>query len=550
MSDDAPRSPSDGPRPDGAGPGGSSSPLAGSHRRPAPGARPLGPVPDDEPVRLTLVLRRRQALPAALVTGAATVSRAELAQRYGADPADVDLVTSVLSGRGLTVDSVEPASRRVVISGPAGTVAAAFGTTLEEVVSTDPVTGGEVTHRGRTGTLTVPEGLDRVVVAVLGLDDRPQANTRFRLARPGAVATSYTPPQLGLIYEFPPDTDGAGQTLAIVELGGGFDEADLDTYFAQLGVRRPAVRAVGVDGADNQPGGDPTGADGEVLLDIEVAGALAPGAAQLVYFAPNTDRGFVDAVSTAVHADPTPTVVSISWGQSEPAWTAQGRTALDDVFLDAAALGVTVCVAAGDSGSSDGDPAGRPTVDYPAASPYVLACGGTRLQADPATGAVGSEVVWGGAASRGSTGGGVSGHYPRPAWQAGAGVPDRPGGGTGRGVPDVAADADPATGYEVRVDGQTQVVGGTSAVAPLWAALLCRVAQSTGRRSGLLQPAVYPSAGGAAAGFRDITEGTNGKYPAGPGWDACTGLGVPVGTALLTVLAAATAPTTGPGAAT
>ncbi|HKB30181.1 MAG TPA: S53 family peptidase, partial [Streptosporangiaceae bacterium] len=348
---------------------------------------------------------------------------------------------------------------------------------------------------------------------------------------------SYTPPQVGLSYQFPAGTDGSGQTLAIIELGGGFAATDLNAYFSGLGIAAPSVTAVGVDGAVNVAGQDPGGADGEVLLDIEVAGALAPRAAQFVYFAPNTDQGFVDAVSAAVHASQTPTAVSISWGQSEDSWTAQARTALDQAFADAAALGVTVCVAAGDNGSTDGQPDGQAHTDFPAASPHALACGGTSLVADPSSGAVSSETVWNGGQGQGATGGGVSDTFGQPSWQSGAGVPPRAGGGatTGRGVPDVAGDADPATGYQVLVDGRAVVVGGTSAVAPLWAALVCRLVQGTGTRLGLLQPLIYAgvSPGASVPGFRDITSGNNGAYAAGPGWDACTGLGVPAGVALL-----------------
>jgi kumamolisin len=295
------------------------------------------------------------------------------------------------------------------------------------------------------------------------------------------------------------------------------------------------VTAVGVDGAQNVAGQDPQGADGEVLLDIEVAGAVAPGASQVVYFAPNSDRGFVDAVSTAVNADPTPTAVSISWGQSEDSWTGQARAALDQALADAAALGVTVTAAAGDNGSGDRVSDGKAHADFPASSPHVLACGGTSLRLDPATGGISAETVWNDGPGGGATGGGVSDSFGLPAWQAPAGVPGRAGSGSpGRGVPDVAGNADPETGYQVRVDGTPQVVGGTSAVAPLWAALICRLAQATGKSFGLIQPLLYAgvSSGTTTAGFRDITEGNNGAYQAGPGWDACTGLGVPDGTAL------------------
>ncbi|MGP8001500.1 MAG: S8 family serine peptidase [Streptosporangiaceae bacterium] len=405
--------------------------------------------------------------------------------------------------------------------------------------------------------MRIPAQLNGIVLAVLGLDDRPQARPHFRwapaataatgpagpgAAAPAAAPVSYTPPQVAGLYNFPAGTDGTGHTIAIIELGGGFGSSDLDPYFSGLGLAVPSVSAVGVDGAVNTPGQDPNGDDGEVLLDIEVAGAVAPGAAQVVYFAPNTDQGFVDAVSTAVHASPTPTVVSISWGQSEDSWTGQGRTALDEALADAAALGSTVCVAAGDNGSSDAQTDGQPHTDFPASSPHALACGGTSLQADLGTGVISSETVWNDGPGHGATGGGVSDAFGLPSWQASAGVPARAGApaGTapGRGVPDVAGCADPETGYQVRVDGQSMVVGGTSAVAPLWAALTVRLVQATGKPFGLLQPLLYAgvTAGVAATGFQDITSGNNGAYAAGPGWDACTGLGSPDGGTLLGLL--------------
>jgi kumamolisin len=344
---------------------------------------------------------------------------------------------------------------------------------------------------------------------------------------------SYTPPQLGAIYNFPPATDGAGRTIAIIELGGGFSTGDLDRYFSSLGLKRPSVQAVGVDRAQNSPGHDPNGVDGEVLLDIEVVGALAPQASIVVYFAPNTDAGFLDAVATAAHASPTADAISISWGGPEDSWTAQARSAFADALADAAALGVTVTAAAGDNGSSDGESGSQAHVDFPASSPHALACGGTSLIADAATGTVTSETVWNNGNGGGATGGGVSAVFPQPTWQASATSPI-----AGRGVPDTAGNADPQTGYQVLVDGTTMVIGGTSAVAPLWAALVARLNQATGTPLGLAQPAFYQQTQPAATppGFRDITTGTNGAYTAGPGWDACTGLGVPNGAALLSRL--------------
>ncbi len=526
-------------------------PLAGSQRSELPQAASAGPVDPAERVELTVITRRAAALPRTPDGAPVRLSRSELRQRYGSVPADHELVAQVLTGidPAIQVTGQDPGSRRVTVAGPLGALASAFGADLRLVTSTDP-TGGTVTHRYRSGALQVPAQLDGIVTAVLGLDDRPQAAPHYRFAAAAAPQqVSYTPPEVAALYDFPASTDGIGQTVAIIELGGGFSTSDLDSYFGSLGIATPSVTAVGVDGASNVAGQDPQGADGEVLLDIEVVGAVAPGAAQLVYFAPNTDKGFVDAVTTAVHAEPTPVAVSISWGGPESSWTAQSMTALDQAIADGVAIGVTVTVAAGDNGSGDGVSDGNPHTDFPASSPHALACGGTSLRGDPSTGTISSETGWNDGAGGGATGGGVSSTFALPAWQANAGVPANPAGAPGRGVPDVAGNADPATGYQVLIDGQQSVIGGTSAVAPLWAALIARFAQALGKSFGLIQVSLYAGvqAGHAMPGLRDITSGNNGAYAAGPGWDACTGLGVPEGAALLSILSASTPPASGTG---
>ena len=537
--------------------------LAGSERAPLANATPAGELDPSERAELTLVLRRRAELPDDVIAGPTVLTSDELAERYGADPADVDLVSQTLTGRGLEITAALPGSRRVKVAGTVGELAGTFGVTPQQVSSPD-FFGRTVTHRYREGPLYIPAALDGIVLAVLGLDTRPQARANFRsiVADPAAQGTSYTPDQVADIYQFPAGTTGAGQTVAIIELGGGFSASDLDTYFGGLNITVPTVTAVSVDGASNAPGSDPTGADIEVNLDIDVIGAVAPGAKQVVYFAPNSgDQGFVDAISDAATASPAPIAISISWGQSEDSWTAQGLTSMNSAISDAAALGITVCVAAGDNGSSDGVTGTEPHVDFPASSPYALGCGGTKLVADPATGTISSEVVWNEtAASEGAGGGGVSDKFALPSWQATAGVPARASSrehhrredgadaaedsgraarasssSGGRGVPDVAGNADPTTGYQVYADGKAQVVGGTSAVAPLWAALISRLAQATGQRFGLIQPTLYAgiTPGIDVEGFNDITSGNNGAYSAGPGWDACTGLGSPEGAVLL-----------------
>jgi kumamolisin len=541
-------------------------PLSGSERSELPGAIPApSPLDDSQQITVTVLLRRRAEVPSALVEGPQTVSAAQLGEQYGAAEADAQLVAQVLGEYGLTVTETHLASRRLNVSGTIAAMQTAFGTTLTAVTSPHPDGSGNVAHRYRTGSLSVPAQLSGIITAVLGLDDRPQARPQFRrgpvsgaraaaepedgTAAPAAKGGPLTAPQVASFYQFPAGTDGTGQTVAIIELGGGYTQADLNTYFSGLGLSVPPVTAVGVGGASNSPGGD---ADGEVELDIEVVGGVAPGAAQKVYFADNTDQGFINAVSQAVHDTPTPVAVSISWGQSEDQWSAQTRVAMDQAFADAAAVGVTVTVAAGDNGASD-DPSGQTSVhcDFPASSSHALACGGTKLIGNTSSFAITSEVVWNELASNeGAGGGGVSDVFTEPSWQANAGVPaSAAGGGStsgGRGLPDVAGNADPVSGYLVVVDGQQEPIGGTSAVAPLWAGLIARLAQATGKTFGLMQPLLYAGVapGIAQPGFNDIVSGGNGAYQAGPGWDACTGLGSPNGAALLKLLSGTT-PTTG-----
>jgi kumamolisin len=229
-----------------------------------------------------------------------------------------------------------------------------------------------------------------------------------------------------------------------------------------------------------------------------------------------------------------PSIVSISWGGPESSWTQQAMTSMDEAFQSAGAMGVTVCVAAGDDGSTDGVTDGLNHVDFPASSPNVLACGGTELMASGNT--IASEVVWNELANNeGATGGGISDVFPLPSWQNAAGVPAsaNPTHNVGRGVPDVAGDADPNTGYVTLVDGQPDVIGGTSAVAPLWAGLIALINESMGKPVGFINPLIYQNPKGD---FNSITSGNNGAYTVGPGWSACTGLGSPIGAAIAAAL--------------
>jgi kumamolisin len=504
-----------------------------SQRYPLAGARAAGQRPAEERIEVSVVLRRRQ--PLGKAGSLRFTDREALVAAHGADPADMAIVEDFARRQNLAVVEKDAARRIVALAGTVESFGAAFGVRLMHYESP------RGSYRGRVGCLQMPEELVAAVVAVLGLDDRPQARPHFQFQRKwessgtaSAAPAGYTPAQVAELYDFP-DGDGAGQCIGLVELGGGYRPGDLKTYFRQLGLAEPAVVAVGVDRAGNRPGG-PDGADGEVMLDIEVAGAVAPRAKIAAYFAPNTDKGFLDAVTHAVHdAANRPSVISISWGGAECDWTAQAMDAIHQAIEDAAALGVTVCVAAGDNGSGDGVGDGANHVDFPASSSYALACGGTRLET--AGNRITRETAWCDDPGQSATGGGVSDYFDLPDYQQTARVPPSANndGRVGRGVPDVAGNADPDTGYQVRVDGQSAVIGGTSAVAPLWAALVARLNQNLGRRLGFLNPALYGLAAGSGA-LCDILSGGNGGYRCGPGWDACTGLGRPDGVRLLEAL--------------
>jgi kumamolisin len=506
--------------------------LAGSERKRPVAVEDLGPADPNERISVTITLRPPK-------TGSATASylserladrtyltRDELAKQRGASPDAMLAVERFAVDAGLIIREADAARRCIVVEGTIAQLTKAFHVDVRRFRT------GEGEFRGRVGAIAVPAQLAPLVSGVFGLDERPQARAQFHVVHPKEVQASYTPLQVGELYAFPANTDGSGQTIALIELGGGYKTSDLSAYFTALGVTEPVVTAVGVDGGKNAPAGNPNSADGEVDLDIEVAGALAPAARIVVYFAPNTDQGFLDAITTAIH-DTTnhPTVISISWGSAESEWTQQAMTNFDAAFADAAMLGITVCVAAGDGGSDDGVHDGKAHVDFPASSPHTLACGGTTLNGTGT--AISSEAVWN-EPDDGATGGGISDVFPVPSWQAGASVPPSSNAGArvGRGVPDVAGDADPATGYAVRIDGSTSVIGGTSAVAPLWAALIARLNQRAPKPLGLVNPILYanPSA------LRDITSGTNGAYAARAGWDPCTGLGSPNGAKLQSLL--------------
>jgi kumamolisin len=537
--------------------------LPHSERPAVPHAHHIGNAAGNREIRVSVILQRKTPLDIASLKGR-QLSRDEYAASYGASQKDFNAVRNFAQVHGLKVDEQKSSlvRRRVELHGTISAFNKAFGVELDDY-EPEPATGGakKKGHRFHaiTGAVSIPEDLAGAIQAVLGLDNRPIATPKIRV-RPRATskasqdAGTFIPPQVAQVYNFPTAGNGAGQTIGIIELGGGYNPADITNYFSQtIGIAAPTVTAVVLDGGSNDPT-NASSADGEVLLDIEVAGSVAPGAKIVVYFTTNTDQGFQDAISTAIHDTANnPSVISISWGGPESTWAQTAMDSMDTTCQSAAALGISITVAAGDNGSSDGETGDN--VDFPASSPHVLACGGTALTAS--NGQRQSEVVWNDQPSGGgATGGGVSTVFPLPSWQANAGVPTAPSTATkhkkpthkkehdaaattgGRGVPDVAGDASPETGYQILVDGDQEVVGGTSAVAPLWAGLIALLNQQLGKNVGFLNPQIYTF---GETPFFDITSGNNGDYSAGTGWDACTGLGSPNGQALLTALQGNTA---------
>lgn len=328
--------------------------------------------------------------------------------------------------------------------------------------------------------------------------------------RQHTAGVSYTAAQVAQRYSFP-TVSSSTQRVAIIELGGGYTAADVAAYCTKNGFPVPPIRAISVDGALNAPTGNPDGPDGEVALDVQVIIGATRGLVALdIYFAQNTSTSFANAFKQ-IAADNLACAVSVSWGQNERGWGSAAIAAMSQEIALCESLGMSVFLASGDNGSSDGSRGQN--ADYPASDPSGCGCGGTTMPAS------GVETVWNG------SGGGYSQSFPRPSWQTISGM--------ARGVPDVAGDADPATGYEVVIDGQWGVIGGTSAVAPLWAALTALLVTITGKRLGNMAKLLWSLPAGET---NDVTSGSNGAYNAGIGWDPCTGLGTPNGAKILAAI--------------
>jgi kumamolisin len=541
-------------------------PVPGSARQPLPGARATGPANPDATLELTLKLRRKKNLPALATRPKKAMTREQLAAAYGASAVDAKKVADIFEKLGLRVTKTNLATRTVHVSGTTAAIEKAFDVKLFDYQHS----GGD--YRGRTGPVHVPSQLSGIVEGVFGMDNRcvvkrrPQPIPAVNRAKAGTIPSSwYTPAELATHYNFPAG-DGSGQAVGLLEFGGGYFASDLQQFCSLAGIAMPSVKPVSVDGTSTSA---QDGAEGEVMLDIEVVAGVCPKATIVVYFAAFTEQGWISILDAATQ-DKTnnPGVISASWGYAEDnyIWTEQAMTQINATMQDAAMLGVTVCVAAGDDGSSDAVTDGNAHVGSPSSSPYALAVGGTTI---PSKTSSAKDTVWFEgdglrADNGGSTGGGVSTMFARPTWQSKIKITSVNSGSIeGRAVPDIAANADwTKSPYLLVVDGSSQGNGGTSAATPLWASLITLINAERGSagRVGYLSPLLYapPSGSGSGStvgtlGCTDVTSGSNntdkvGGYSASAGYDAVSGWGVPNGKNLLAALATATsAPSSGGG---
>lgn len=486
----------------------------------------------------------------------------EFERRYGAAPEDLAAVVAFATLHGLHVEEVSAARCTVELSGTLEQFGRAFGVGFR--LFGHPLGP----YRLHDGPILIPRPLQGVIEDVIGLDDRP-------LLTPGVAASPapsdyesssdieklvYTDPRtLAKYYGFPEGT-GAGQCAALVQFGGGYDPDDMGDYFQLRGIACPEMALVEIQGQTNQPAspevmkscaaylgllgpgaGEPNDANVykanssafwatlECTMDLQILGTLAPDARLVTYLAPNTVQGKYNAFSQAIFdTGNNPTVINCSWGSCESQTPQSAMASLDQLFQKAALRGVTICCSAGDFGDGASTCGGQPSGHFPASSPNALACGGSSVAQDLSKETAWYEVISGFPMSGG---GGYSQFFDLPDWQKSVIT-----GQTGRGFPDVVAKADIMTGYDVVVGGLDIPMGGTSAAAPLWAGLVVLLNEELKQPVGYLTALLYSS--GFAAALRAITQSGGGPCTPTPGWNPCTGLGAPIGTALLAALTA------------
>jgi kumamolisin len=530
--------------------------VRGSERPRAKGARRIKDANPGSPVVVTIMLRGPK-MPGADQLGGRTLSAREFNARYSASKRDADKVSQVLRKLGLKIGYVSLPARCMEVSGSVAEMEAAFHPGLGIYKS-----AAQGVFRDREGEYKVPASLKKIVKAVLGFGERRVARRKPAKARTRSARRlrAFEPIDIETHYHFPPG-DAAGQKIAIAEFGGGYFADDLAAYCKKFNRPVAKVKTISIDTPVRtqaqiqrlKPPGrqDEIDSTGEVMMDVQIVAGLCPKAEIFVYFARDHQKGWVDLITRAIEDGPV--ALSISWGAAEDGgdWSKAALAAVNDQLNWAAMRGITVCGAAGDDGSGDLQTNMRAHVDFPSSSPFVLAVGGTMITHKSGKTV---EKVWRVGPGRrvnesgGATGGGVSGIFPRPKWQKAGITSLNKNGKDGRIVPDITALAGPPM-YDLIFQQARSIAGGTSASAPLWAALIARVNALLPRRKRqrYLTPLLYrETSHGVAMGqlvCHDVTIGNNITTPkpdkgfkATRGFDAVSGWGTPIGTSLLLAL--------------
>ena len=496
-------------------------------------------IDDDSIISFNIIIRRPESVidyASSVMTGDNPIlSYTDFSDRFGSSDSDIALVTDFANTAGFTIEDAHATSATMRLTGTAAQINTAFEITLHTITLSDR------SYMSYTGSLQVPAALDGAIEHILGLD----TSVRFgRIKNPASsisqATVSLTPPQVAAAYNFPTN-NGYGQCIGILEWGGGYTTQNLTSSFSPLGLANPTTVDILTDGATNNP--SDAGDSGEVMLDIYVAGGVCPNSLFAMYFGGGNGSpsglNWYNNFNAAIHDTVNnPCVLSVSWGGGEVSyWPSNYPPIFDNLFSQTVVLGITMLCASGDYGSTWGS--SSPEVLYPASSTYVTACGGTTLQLSGSTRS--SETGWTG------SGGGLSVRESLQSWQSGLSYttyayPSGPAGSpaslTVRGVPDIAGNADPSTGYQFYYSSSNTLIqaGGTSAVCPLMAGLIARLVQLSGARIGFANSFFYANPGA----FYDVTVGENAAqvngYTCTAGWDAVTGLGVPIGTSLYKIL--------------